>query len=128
MISFLRRLWIYVRPYKARLAMGLICGILFAFTNVALVGVIKLVINVIFPLDPEKASNDIAAKAGLFHDLAKNFSEWFFRHLPEIPPPSTRLGMALLVSLIPIVMLLRSLFGYLNVYLMTWTSSRAIAD
>jgi ATP-binding cassette, subfamily B, bacterial MsbA len=129
MISFLRRLWIYVRPYRARLAMGLTCGTLFAFTNVALVGVIKLVINVIFPVDPAKASEEIAAKAGLFHETVKHISEYVSQHyLSHIPSPQTRAGMAVLVSLIPIVMFLRSLFGYLNAYLMTWASSRTIAD
>ena len=128
MISFLRGLWTYVRPYRARLVMGLICGILFAITNVALIGVVKLVINVVFKQDLASSINDDAAKAGPFRDFVKHILEYVIAHFPKIPPPSTRAGMALLVSLIPAVMFLRSLFGYLNVYLMTWTSSRTIAD
>jgi len=125
MISFVRRLLSYVQPYRARLAMGLICGIIFSFTNVALVGVVQLVINSVFRGD----SNDThPAKTDRAHVFLKHIADWLLAHLPHIPPPNTRAGMAVLVSLIPIVMFLRSLFGYLNVYLMTWCASRTIAD
>jgi subfamily B ATP-binding cassette protein MsbA len=128
MISFLRQLWIYVRPYRARLVTGLICGILFAITNVALIGVVKLVINVVFKQDYGSSIDQDAAKAGPFHDFVKHILEYVMQHLPNIPPPTTRAGMAVLVSLIPLVMFLRSLFAYLNAYLLTWASSRTIAD
>jgi len=124
MIAFLRRLWIYVQPYKARLAMGLICGMLFALTNVALVGAVRLVINVVFGATGDTSLVQQAPKTGFLHDWIKHL----LVHLPQIPSPSTHVGMALLVSLIPAVMLLRSVFGYLNAYLMTWASSRTIAD
>ncbi|HWD94044.1 MAG TPA: ABC transporter ATP-binding protein [Verrucomicrobiae bacterium] len=128
MISFLRRLWSYVKPYKARLMMGLACGILYAFTNVALIGVVRLVINVVFHQDLASSIDHETAKAGPLHDFIKHVSEYVMAHLPKIPSPSTRTGMALLVSLIPVVMFLRSLFGYLNAYLMTWASAHTIAD
>ena len=37
-------------------------------------------------------------------------------------------ALAGLVALIPLVMLLRGLFAYLNVYLLQWVASRTIAD
>jgi len=123
--SFVRRLWSYVQPYRARLAMGLICGIIFSFTNVALVGVVQLVINFVFPGD---ASDKHALKTDQLHVFLRHAAEYVKAHLPHIPPPDSKAGMALLVSLIPLVMFLRSFFGYLNVYLMTWCSSRTIAD
>ena len=125
MIAFVRSLWTYVRPYRARLAMGLICGVVFAFTNVALLGVVQLVINFVFPSDSKE---NHLAKTDRLHVLLNHAMEYLKVHLPHIPPPSTKAGMALLVSLLPLVLFLRSLFGYLNVYLMTWCSSRAIAD
>ena len=128
MISFLRRLWIYVQPYRARLAMGLICGILYAMTNVALVGVVKLVINAVFHQDLAGSLEQETPKAGPFHEHIKHISEFVLQHLPQIPQPTTHVGMAILVSLIPAVMFLRSVFAYLNAYLMTWASSRTIAD
>ena len=124
-VSFVRRLWTYVQPYRARLAMGLFCGVLFALTNVALVGVVQLVINFVFPGD---SSDKHPVKTDPLHVFVSHIVENLKAHLPHIPPPDTKAGMALLVSLIPIVMFLRSLFGYLNVYLMTWCASRTIAD
>jgi ATP-binding cassette, subfamily B, bacterial MsbA len=123
--SFVRRLWSYVQPYRARLTMGLICGIIFSFTNVALVGVVQLVINFVFPGD---TSDTHPVKTDHLHVFLRHVVEYVKAHLPHIPPPNTNAGMALLVSLIPLVMFLRSFFGYLNVYLMTWCSSRTIAD
>jgi subfamily B ATP-binding cassette protein MsbA len=108
--------------------MGLICGVLFAITNVALIGAVKLVINVVFKQDLAGSIEQETAKAGPFHEMIKHISGYVLQHLPKIPPPSTRAGMAILVSLIPAVMLLRSVFAYLNAYLMTWASSRTIAD
>jgi ATP-binding cassette, subfamily B, bacterial MsbA len=125
MISFVRRLWTYVQPYRARLAMGLLCGVLFALTNVALVGVVQLVINSVFKGD---STDTHPAKTDYLHVMFQHFVEHLKAHLPHLPLPNTKAGMALMVSLIPIVMFLRSLFGYLNVYLMTWCSSRTIAD
>jgi subfamily B ATP-binding cassette protein MsbA len=124
-ISFVRRLWSYVLPYRARLAMGLLCGILFALTNVALVGVVRLVINVVFPGDEKDKQ---LPKVSHLPEWFKHFLDYLAAHLPTIPSPNGRTGMLLLVSLIPLVMFLRSLFGYLNVYLMTWCASRSIAD
>ena len=49
MIAFLRKLWLFARPYKSRLALGLACGVFYAITNAVLVLVIKVVVNVVFP-------------------------------------------------------------------------------
>jgi subfamily B ATP-binding cassette protein MsbA len=125
MISFVRRLWSYVQPYRGRLAMGLVCGVLFSLTNVALVGVVRLVINFVFPPGP---NDKPLPKTGPLHDWLTHVWAHISAYLPTFPPPTTRAGMALLVSLIPLVMFLRSLFGYLNVYLMMWSASRTIAD
>ncbi len=88
----------------------------------------KLVVNVVFKQDLSSSIEQGAAKAGPFHDIVKHISEYVLQHLPKIPAPTTPAGRALLVCLIPTVMFLRSLFGYLNAYLLTWVSSRTIAD
>jgi hypothetical protein len=36
MIAFLRRLWAFVRPYRFRFILGLLCGIIYGLTNGAL--------------------------------------------------------------------------------------------
>ena len=49
MLSFFRRIWGFSRPYKTRLVLGLVCGILFALANGALILVIQQVVNLVFP-------------------------------------------------------------------------------
>src|SRR5436190_1642630 len=48
MLSFLRRLWTYTRPYKGRLFLGLFFGILYAITNGLLVVIVQLAVKVLF--------------------------------------------------------------------------------
>ena len=45
---FFRRLWSFARPYRTRLVLGLVCGMLYALTNGALVVMIKVVVDLIF--------------------------------------------------------------------------------
>ena len=48
MIDFLRKLWKFVRPYRGRLLLGLMCGILFGLANGILIGAVKVVIQLVF--------------------------------------------------------------------------------
>jgi subfamily B ATP-binding cassette protein MsbA len=124
MISFLRRLWVYVHPYKARLILGLVCGILLAAANAALYPVVTVGIDLIFngeynlPLDKQ-----ITKIPPLLQPLFRSISN----HLPHSVSSSPWLVMTLILS-IPVIMFLRSLFSYLNIYLVNWASARAIAD
>jgi len=115
-----------VRPYRTRLILGLICGILLALANGALYSIVKLVGNSIFensetsvklPIDPEK--NHLPF-------FIRPFVQWLTQHLPRLQ--STRGTLTAIVCFIPVVMFFRSLFNYLNIYLVSWASARAIAD
>src|SRR6266496_26967 len=125
MFPFLRKLWPYVRPYRLRLFLGVVCGILYAFSNGALLLVIKLVVNLVFG-DQQRVSiaEELTRSSKLFRPLAEKLTEW----LPQLQTPSSKLGLVLVISTIPAVMLFRALFGYLNIYLMTWSAARAVAD
>ena len=48
MIAFLRQLWGFVHPYRGRFFLGLLCGVFYGFTNGALLGAAKVVIDLIF--------------------------------------------------------------------------------
>jgi subfamily B ATP-binding cassette protein MsbA len=123
MIAFLRRLWGFVRPYRARLVMGLICGILLAATQGMLYLIVKVGTGLIFNTDAQKSvTEEIAKVPKLFRPMA----EHLVTNLP-----ATKASDVLKVSVIlciPLVMFLRSLFGYLSVYLVNWASTRATAD
>jgi len=114
-----------VRPYKARLILGLACGILCALTNAALILAIKLVVDLVFAGSAKLSVAQHLEKLPAFaRPLAENLTQW----LPELQSPSSKLGMVLVIATIPAVMLLRGLFAYLSIYLTNWAALRAVAD
>src|SRR5712671_1839667 len=125
MLAFFRRVWSFARPYKTRLVLGQVCGILFALANGALILIIQLVVNIVFSGDANATLSEHVTKvSGLLRPLIQRLVEW----LPELKSPTSTMGLVLLVSAIPAVMLLRGVFSYLNIYLVNWAAMRAIAD
>jgi subfamily B ATP-binding cassette protein MsbA len=103
----------------------MICGMLCGLTNGVLILVIRVVVDLVFPGEKKLSAADYLANVpSLFRPLAENLVQW----MPTLKSPSSITGLVLAASAIPAVMLLRSLFGYLNVYLMTWSAARAIAN
>src|SRR3954468_17560928 len=122
MLDFLRKIWGLVRPYRARLFLGLICSALFAFCNALLMVVAKIVPDMVFgppTLNPIE---------GLINKDPEGWRDFLNHHLPQLQQPHSKTGMVLAICAMPLVMLLRGLFSYLNVYLMNWAATRAIAD
>src|SRR3954471_18458126 len=126
MIEFLRRLWPYVRPYKTRLFLGLICGVLFALSNGAMYGIVKLVVNELYPTadSQAKAVENFSKASAFIRPMLKNLAS----HLPHFNGSMSKNGLIVTICLIPMVMFFRSLFNYFNAYLVNWASARAIAD
>ncbi len=123
MIDFLRSVWSFVRPYRVRFFLGLLCGVLYGLTNGILLGVAKVVMDLIF------------IGATNFHDKLEKAPEWIrpFTHwlasvLPEFHAPVSKFGWVLVCSAIPAVMVLRITLAYLNIYLTNWSAMHAIAD
>jgi subfamily B ATP-binding cassette protein MsbA len=123
MIEFLRNVWQFVQPYRVRFYLGLVCGVLYGLTNGVLLGVAKVVMDLIF------------AGATNFHEKLENaphwlrpFTHWVASILPELHAPTSTFGWALLASAIPAVMVLRITLAYLNIYLTNWAGMHAIAD
>lgn len=125
MIAFLRRLWTFVRPYQARLVMGLICGLLLAGANGLLLLVVKVGPDLIFHGQVSLSMEDQIRKAPQF---VQPFLERLAAHLPASIQSSSNAILVVVILSIPLIMLLRSLFSYLNVYLVNWASTRAMAD
>jgi ATP-binding cassette, subfamily B, bacterial MsbA len=123
--AFYRRIWAFARPYKARLILGLVFGILCALMNSALPLAIKLVADLAFSGSARNPVTEHLAKLPHFaRPLVESLTHW----LPELKSPSSKLGMILVISTIPAVMLLRSVFAYLSMYLTNWAALRAVAD
>lgn len=125
MTAFFRRIWTFVRPYRVRLFLGLVCGIFYAFANGALIAVISLVANLAFA---GSAKLSVAQHLEKAPAVLRPLVERLTHLLPELRSPASRLGLVLVISTIPAVMLLRNLLAYLNIYLVNWASLRAVAD
>lgn len=122
MISFLRRLWTYMHPYRARLILGFVFGVLLAGANVMLYGVVRVVVDSIFT--GSVTPQDLIAKVPKF---VQPVTEWLAGQFPKSMSVSLGLQIAI-ISSIPVIMFLRGLFNYLNAYCVNWASTRAIAD
>jgi len=125
MTDFLRHLWVFIRPYRGRLLLGLLCGTLFGLANGLLIATVKVVVQLVF-----EGKTDLHAQLlngphwlwPLTHSLAAI--------VPEIHAPalSDRVGWLLILTAIPVIMLVRNTLQYLSAYLTNWSAMHAIAD
>jgi subfamily B ATP-binding cassette protein MsbA len=125
MTDFLRQLWKFVRPYRGRFFLGLLCGISYALINGLLLGTVKVVVQLVF----EGETN--------LHQQLENAPRWIhpLSHrlaalVPEIHAPAVNdtFSWVLIIGAIPVIMLVRNTFQYLSIYLTNWSAMRAIAD
>jgi subfamily B ATP-binding cassette protein MsbA len=121
---FFRRIWTFARVYRMRLFLGLACGILYGLSQGALMFAVKLVVNLVLAGGDKATLPQELSKVRLLRPLAGYIDS----HLAVLNTPSSSLGKVLVISAIPAIMLLRCVFGYLNVYLMNWAAMRAITD
>jgi subfamily B ATP-binding cassette protein MsbA len=102
-------------------------GVICALTNGALIVAIKLVVNLVFPgtgAGRVSLASELEKAPAMLRPIADALTRW----LPDLGSPSSTTGIVLAICTIPAIMLLRNLFGYLNLYLITWSAARAIAD
>ena len=124
MISFLRQLWGFVRPYRGRFFLGLLCGIFYGLTNGALLGTVTVVMDLIF--QHSFSFHDKLMKAPHW---VQPLAHWLDGVLPEkISAPTSSTGLLLVVGIIPAVMLVRVTLAYLSIYFTNWSAMHAIAD
>ena len=97
----------YIKPYKGRFALGVSMGVLFALVNGSIPLLVKYVGEQIFPggADHQKIAEAAASGTG--------------------PGLQSVLWACLLV---PLVMVLRGFFSFLNAYEMSWVSLRVLND
>ena len=127
-----RRLAAYLKPYKWRFIFGIIFGALYGVVNGGMVLVINYVTNIVFgaskgpedfeaikeglpPEEIDKAQEAFEKVQGIIKESAKDVVE-FDPHI------------LLVALLIPAIMLIRGLFGFLNAYCMLWCSLRVLSD
>jgi subfamily B ATP-binding cassette protein MsbA len=120
----LQQIWSLIRPYRIRLVLGLACGVLSGLANPVLVLALKVVTQAIMPLGASPAQ---AVPAGWFAVLPAPLQSWAAAWL-NAAPPSSALAIALLLSVVPLAVLGRGLFGYLNLYCMNSVSITVVTQ
>jgi subfamily B ATP-binding cassette protein MsbA len=124
-LAFLRKALLLARPYWFRLGLGIVCGFIAGLTNPLLMASIKLVVEVVFPKPGGAGLAEQLQKAPAF---VRGMIEPLAQLLPRSDGPASVSLTLLVISTIPLAMLLRGLFNYLNLYMMNWVSIRAITD
>ena len=125
MTYFLHQLWVFIRPYRGRLSLGLLCGTLFGLANGLLIGTVKIVVQLVF-----EGTTDLRAQLLNGPHWLLPLTRGLAAIVPEIHAPAAgdRIGWLLIVAAIPIIMLVRNTLQYLSAYLTNWSAMHAIAD
>jgi subfamily B ATP-binding cassette protein MsbA len=97
----------YIKPYKKRFVLGVAMGVLFALVNGAIPLIVKHVGDQIFPDGTSQQQITMAAS--------------------ESSGPGVE-AVIWACLLVPLVMILRGIFAYLNAYQMSWISLRVLND
>ena len=123
MLAFLFKVWGLARPYRTRLFLGVLTGIISGLTAPLMIGAIMFVYGAVFPSEGPDASAQLPIRG-----LPAFVQEWFFnvRAALEGGLRTHPAAVPALIAVFLLVVFLRGLFGYLNVYFLQWTASRAI--
>jgi ATP-binding cassette, subfamily B, bacterial MsbA len=124
MFDFLKKIWGLSTAYRARLYLGVAMGVLSGLMQPLLIGTIVFVVSAVFP--DAMGAQTSSSVSRLPHFLQVWFVNVRVAMTTEVQ--THRWEIWLLVASIPVVMLLRGIFGYLNTYFLQWVASRAIAD
>ena len=112
------------RPYRGRLLLAILTGVIGGLIEPLMVATIVFVYSLIFPAaDPALAVPQLRWAPAFLRDWAMSAQQSLTTGTRMHP-----VAVIGLVALIPTVIMLRGLFSYLNVYLLQWVSIRAITD
>jgi ATP-binding cassette, subfamily B, bacterial MsbA len=124
MTDFLRKLWELARPYRARLFLGVLTGVLSGLIAPLLIATAMFVYAAVFPsANEDPGSLPLKHLPEFVQNRFYNAREGLNQGLQTHPG-----AVWALIALIPMISLLRGITGYLNVYFLQWTGSHAVAD
>jgi ATP-binding cassette, subfamily B, bacterial MsbA len=129
MLAFMFKVWGLAKPYRLRFYLGVFTGVINGLISPLLIVTVMFVYAAIFPTTDDKGAPQLPLR------FTPQFVTVWFNHVRAAlesgvhesthEHPWTK---ALLIAAIPLVMLLRGVSSYLNVYFLQWTASRTIAD
>ena len=125
MTKFLLRVWGLAKPYRPRLFLGILTGILTGLLSPLVIGTVIFVYSAVFPSQDPSGVTQLPMQR-----LPAFVQDWFYaaRQALESSVHEYPWVKVSLIIAIPFIMLLRGILGYLNVYLLQWVASRAVAD
>jgi ATP-binding cassette, subfamily B, bacterial MsbA len=115
------RLLQLIRPYRQRMVLGILCGVVAGLMSPMLMVAVKLAFNLIFPGEGTSLASEI--KSPFLQSLARAAEQW----LPQ-SGGSGRGMVFVAIAAIPAVMFVRGIATYLNSYFLNWAAMRAIND
>ncbi|MBL9127287.1 MAG: ABC transporter ATP-binding protein, partial [Verrucomicrobiales bacterium] len=129
MFEFIHRLWGLTRPYRGRLLLGIGFGLAAGVMEAAVPAAISLVFALIFP-DSGRAelARRLEALKPHFPRVVEAFESASVPGVASGQEGPSFGWVVLVVSLIPLVMLVRGAVGYLNAYLLNWVAVHTLAD
>ncbi|MGH7975729.1 MAG: ABC transporter transmembrane domain-containing protein, partial [Limisphaerales bacterium] len=125
MPSFLFKVWDLARPYRTRLFLGVTTGVASGLLSPLMIAAVMFVYGAVFP------SPDANGRVQLPMNRMPHFAQTWFENASVALKHglhSHPWTIAAVIVTIPAIMLLRGIFGYMNVYFLQWTASRTIAD
>ena len=125
MLGFLFKVWGLARPYRWRLTMGVVAGIINGLMAPLLILTVMFIYSAVFP-SPDKTGTVQLP----FRKMPAFLQDWFLnvRAALESGLHNHPWALIALVAMIPVLVLVRGTFAYLNVYCLQWVSSRTVAD
>jgi subfamily B ATP-binding cassette protein MsbA len=123
MISFLFKIWGLARPYRWRLWLGVLTGVIAGVLEPLVIVSAVFVIAVIFPSGSAAFNKHISDLPPLLRDWVGKVRYALANGYDAHPT-----AILLLIAVIPGVVFLRGLFTYLNVYLLQWVAIRTVTD
>ena len=124
MFEFLLRLWNLAHPYRARLLLGALAGVLGGLIEPLMIANIGFVYSLIFPTaGGASLAVQFANAPGFLRDWVLSAQQALSTGLQSHPG-----AVLALVATIPAVLLLRGFFSYCNIYFLNWAAIRTITD
>jgi len=125
MLAFLFKVWSLAKPYRWRLFWGVLTGVISGLLSPLMIATVMFVYGAVFPAPDANGAVQWPMKR-----MPRFAQHWFenVRVALEHGIHSHPWTVAAVIVAIPVIMLLRGISGYLNVYFLQWTASRTIAD
>ena len=125
MFSFIRKLMVWTRPYRVRLILGILLGVMAGVNEALLVVAIYFVFAVIFP---QTGGDEIQRTLTRFAEFMPDLAHWLSDRVASLAVAPTLPVVVGVVAVLPAMMAWRGAVNFLHQYLLHWVSVRAVAD